>query len=454
MANPALPAAGTKVGTITKDGVDYQVVMQAFDDGASGFNLASAANPLPVASSGTANVSFDPSGFAVDAFGRLRVSNPTTLFDSQLQYDLQRVVWESNLGGSSTDTHLPNSSGTTLAVTAAVETAFRQTRRYHRYHPGKSQLVKVTGTFKAGVAGVTKRIGYFDAENGVFLEQIGTASFNVVLRSKVSGSVVETRVAQASWNKDVMDGSGVSGVDFLPSKSQLVVIDLAWLSVGRVRVGFETSEKVHYFHEFDNANTISGPYMTTANLPIRYEIDNTTGASAADMLCLCSTVISEGGAAHDLALEFGVDNGAGKSVGTTENNVITIRPKATFNSITNRGFILPTDVNLYSKDRAGWIRVYYGATLGGSPSYTSANADSIVEFDTAGTTVTGGILLHAEYTDKKGTFQLPSDVQNPMTLDASGGHPTTPFTDGITVTFEAESATSQCFAAFSWNEIR
>ena len=389
-----------------------------------------------------------------DAFGRMRVSAPQTIFDSQLEYDLQPILWESNLGGSSTDTHLPGSSGTTLAVTAATETAFRQTREYLRYQPGKSQLVKITGTFKAAVAGVDKRVGYFDAENGVFVEQNGTTALNVVLRSKVSGSVVNTKVAQASWNIDPLDGTGPSGLVLDVTKSQLIIIDLAWLSVGRVRIGFETGQVIHYVHMFDNANTLDGPYMTTANLPVRYEIDNTTGASTASILCLCATVISEGGATKDLGIEFAADGGAGKSIGTTETNVMTIRPKATFNSITNRGLIIPLELTLYSKDKAGWIRVYTGATLAGSPSFTSAGTSSITEYDVAGTTVSGGILVHAQYTEKKEVFTLPPGLQFPLTLDASGAHPTTPFTDQITITFEAESATSTCFAAASWEEIR
>ena len=442
--NTTLPGTGEAVATDDIGGVKYQrVKLVSGQDGVNDGDIH-IYNGLPI----------QPAEEAADAFGRLRTSEPRTIFDSQLEYDLQRVVWESNLGGSSTDTHVPGSSGTTLAVTAATETAIRQTRKYHRYQPGKSQLVKVTGTLKAAVAGVDKRMGYFDGENGVFLEQNSTTALNFVIRSKVSGSVVNSKVAQASWNIDAMDGAGVSGITLDVTKSQLIIIDLAWLSVGRVRVGFEIGTVIHYVHEFHNANTNTGPYMTTANLPVRYEIDNTTGASTASILCLCSTVISEGGADHDLSLEFAADSGAAQSIGTTENAILAIRPKATFNSITNRGEVIPFDVHVYSASQAGWARVWYGATLGGSPSFSSSNADSIVEFDVAATTVTGGILLHAEYVDKKGAFSIPSDIQMPMTIDLSGSHPTTPHTDVLVATFETTSGSSNCFASMTWKEIR
>jgi len=50
-----------------------------------------------------------------------------------------------------------------------------------------------------------------------------------------------------------------------------------------------------YLHQFNHANHSAGVYMTTPNLPIRYEISNDGTGAAAEMECICSSVMSEGG---------------------------------------------------------------------------------------------------------------------------------------------------------------
>lgn len=391
-----------------------------------------------------------------DPFGRLRISAPTGKFSAQLQYDLHRILWESSLSGSGTDTHDANGSGTDIAVTASASDAvIRQTRKYLRYQAGHGQEILITGNLNAAVAGIDERIGYFDADNGLFLEQFNTGVLNFVLRSKVTGSVVNNKAPQASWNIDKFDGTGHSKITLDVSKSQIIIIDLEWLSVGRVRVGFMMKGKILYAHEFDNSNTISGAYMTTANLPVRYEIDNVTGANAGSLKCLCTSVISEGGATENEGLQFAASNGITlKSIGTTKTSAVSIRPKATFNSIVNRGLIIPTGVTAYTKDQAGLFEIWYGATLGGSPSWVSVNDDSLVEQDVAGTTLTGGILLASGMVDKKGDFILPATMILPLTLNIAGAHPTSPYTDSLTVAFTALQGSSGVTATTTFREVR
>lgn len=437
---------GDNVATDEIAGVDYQRVKLIY--GADGINAGDVHdhNGFPI----------KPANGLADAFGRLRVSEPTGNFNSQLQYDLHRILWESSLSGSATDTHDANGSGTDLAVTASASDAgIRQTRRYHRYQPGKSQMILITGALNAATAGIDKRIGYFDADNGIFLEQNSTTALNFVLRSKVTGSVVNTKVPQASWNLDAFDGNGPSEITLDVTKAQLIIIDLEWLSVGRVRVGFILGGAILYAHEFTNANSTTGAYMTTANLPVRYEIDNTTGANTGSLKCLCTSVISEGGTTDDMGLQFAASNGITlKTIGTTKNAAISIRPKATFNSITNRGLIIPTSVSAFTKDQAGMFEIWYGAVIGGTPSWTSVSDDSIVEYDVAGTTVANGLFLGGGMTDKKGDFGLANEIILALALDIAGAHPTSPYTDSVTIAFTSLQATSGISATVTWREVR
>ena len=175
-------------------------------------------------------------------------------------------------------THSPNDSGVILSgTTASGSTSIRQTFEYYRYQPGRSQQVLMTGVMGAKKTNVRQRIGLFDANNGLFFEQDGT-NLKVVRRTKTSGVVVDNAVFQSAWNIDHLDGAGKSGILLDMSKAQIFVIDFEWLGVGRVRFGFNINGITYYCHQIFNANNLTTVYMQTANLPLRYELQNTAAS--------------------------------------------------------------------------------------------------------------------------------------------------------------------------------
>lgn len=232
-----------------------------------------------------------------DAFGRQRVANPYTMFDSKQLYDSQPLFWDDQQtsGGGTGTSHSPARASTTISVGATTAgVRVRQTYNRFNYQPGKSLLIIMTGVFGATGSGVTKRIGYFDTNNGLYF-QYSNSVLSVVRRTYVTGSPVNNPVVQSSWNIDKMDGTGASGVELDMTKAQIMFIDIEWLGVGRVRFGFVVDGAFIYCHQILNANVLSSVYMSTPNLPLRYEITN-DGTGAADTLeHICSTVITEGG---------------------------------------------------------------------------------------------------------------------------------------------------------------
>ncbi len=395
--------------------------------------------------------------FPTDAFGRLRVSNPQTLFDSQLQYDEMDLIWKEKLTSSGTVVHEPNTSSCALNTTTSSGSAVIRQSPYVRYQPGKSQQVLLTFGMIEELANCRKRVGYFDGDNGIFLELDGS-TLSVVLRSKVTGSVVDTKVAQANWNHDKHDGTGNSGVVLDITKSQIFFIDLEWLSVGTVRVGFYHNSHPHIIHEFHSANTLARGYMTTANLPVRYEIENTgTTASNGIMSQICVAVNSEGGFTTDLGFEFATGNGVTTIAVTTRRAILSIRPKATFNSIVNRGLIVPEDFGFFPQSEAGFLEVVYNGALGGTPDWNSVNDDSLVEFDIAGTTVTGGITFAHSHADAGGlgskqfSGRAAGDLaaRYPLDLDIDGNNPT-----HMSLVVTAMANTCNAVGHMGWKEIR
>jgi hypothetical protein len=393
----------------------------------------------------------------LDGFGRVRTSQSLAVFECQLQYDKHPLLWHEKIVGTASATHLPNESALTLAVgSASGDRMVRQTVDYFRYQPGKSQLVRATGVFGAAQAGTTKLIGYGDDDNGLFFGQDGDGVF-LLLRSKITGTVSDARkVYQAQWNLDGMDGSGRSGHTLDPTKAQIFTIDFQWLAVGRVRFGFVINGCLCYVHEFDNANVITSAYMTTANLPIRYEIVNTAAtAGASSLKQICCEVESENGQLDLLPIPFGaVVTDYTVPAGYANREVIfAARPKTTFQGITNRGKFVPKSFTLLAGGGRVYAELIYNPTVTGT--WADANtAHSIMEQSLdVGTNFTGGVVANAAIS--AGSNQVGNALHVSLTkrlpygLDIDGANPTT-----LALAIWTEDTTVTADIAFEWEEVR
>ena len=359
----------------------------------SGNQIGVVSNPLAVKLGDSASI---------DAFARMRVSNPETIFDSKQIFDNAPLFWDDQevSGGSTSSTYSQDNARSRLGV--ALNTAgkrVRQTFMRFNYQPGKSQLIIMTGVFtSASASGVKSCIGIFDDDNGLFFcDDEGT--FKAVRRTSVTGSPVDNEVAQASFNIDAMDGTGSSGVTLDLTKAQIIVIDYEWLGVGRVRMGFVIDGLIYYAHQFLNTNVLVAVYMSTPNLPLRYSIENDGTGAATTMDHICSTVISEGG-----SQDLGVIRNA-----STDNSPVTaavvgtlyavkgIRLKSTHLGATVK--ILKASIQLQSTSDDLECVLMFDPTIAGSPTWGDETNSAVQTFDGATAhTVTGGIRSDNAYT--------------------------------------------------------
>ena len=397
-------------------------------------------------------------GLPKDSFNRVQVADPVSLFDSQSQYDAVPLLWETTLAGGATETHNANESTVDLNVTTANgDKATRQTRQYFRYQPGKSQLVIITVNFGAGQANTVKRVGYFDDDNGFYIkEEAGAVS--IVKRSKVTGTVVETEVAQSAWNQDPADGTGDSGVTLNPALSQIWFITAEWLGVGSVTVGMFYDKQpiaLQTFHHANRAGT-TATYTTTHNLPVRYEIENEAlAASTSELKTICCSVISEGGLEDDRGYPFSASNGTTTVNVTTRRPILSIRPKTSFNSVVNRSQIITNTVNTIAFGNGAFIEIVYNGALTGA-SFASVNASSTCERDVDATGITGGIVIDSFFVGgnaaaRGGPGTTGNGLQSklPLTLDKAGANPI-----NLSVVATGYSATASCAASLFWTEFR
>jgi len=334
-----------------------------------------------------------------DAFHRLRVSSPTTLFDYEFKYNHDvDLYWSFKNTGAATHSHDANTISHKLEVTTASgDKAIAQTRRRVEYIKGKSQLIYLTGNFHGTQTNTRKRIGAFDANNGVFFE-IDGLTVRVVRRSKTSGSVVDQQINQSNWNLDTLDGSAdlsnTSGVLLDPTKQQLFIIDYSWLGSNVVRWGIIISNEIIYVHQENYSNVITVPYSQSGQLPIRAEIENTgTAAGASSLTLTCGTVISEGGSteeANGRALDSGLVT---VKITTTPMHLFAIRinPATPYSSIKSSVFnILATSGNSEIIYRFLFNPTVVGGVWADQPN-------SIAQRLTSLTSYSGGHLLDSEY---------------------------------------------------------
>lgn len=317
---------------------------------------------------------------SVDAFGRVRSSQPVSIFDYKSIFGLNTEIWESEtVGVGSSVTHQPNEASILLTAGDGIASALMQTYRYFPYVPGRSFLVIMTGVLGNGVAGTIRRIGLFDDNNGLFFELNGT-TFNVVRRTKTSGAVVNNSVPQTSWNLDTLDGNGKSKITLDISKAHIFIIDFQWLGVGRVRFGFNIDGQVIYCHEMVHANTLDVVYMATPTLPLRYEIAKTSGL-ATTLKAICCSLSSEAGYLLP-GMVFSASNGATLRSGITARTpIIAVRLKNTFNTKENRHTAYFVDAGAFISGSNALVEIEhvhgYSSVTG---NWNSVSDDSAVEY--------------------------------------------------------------------------
>lgn len=397
----------------------------------------------------------NPSGMAVDGFGRSRTSSPFTLFDTTNRYKLSSDFVSSNTA-TGTVTHSANTSMASLNVdTTSGAKVIRETKKVFAYQPGKSLQILNTFVFNTPKANLRQRVGYFGAQNGIYVENDGTHTY-FVKRTFINDSISDIRVRQDEWNIDKLDGLGTSKVVFDATKAQIFFIDLEWLGVGSVRCGFVIDGRLIHCHSFHHANIITSTYMTTASLPIRYEIENTAAtASNSSLKQICSTVITEGGyELHGENYSYGLEPTAvgqyALATAGTYYPVLSIR----LHPDRLDAIAVPTDADIVPINNGFYkVKVYKNGTFTGG-TWANVNSTSSVQYQSnTSATYSGGELIFSSYltatTQASSSFNFGRELFN-YQLERNG------LTDtplDFTITVASGTNSSNVLATMTWQEI-
>lgn len=408
-----------------------------------------------------------------DAYDRLRVSEPTTLYEIHHVFGKRQRWVDEITTGSGTSTHNQGSYVQMALSSSSVGSVIRQTYEYIPYQPGKSRLMLFTGVLETsgGVSGVTSRIGCYDdggnktavsgPGNGLYFE---LTSSGIYVCERLNNS--NTTVIQSNWNTDVFDGSGSSSNpsgltinDF--SKAMIFGIDQEWLGIGRTRYGFIINGTFYVGHAFNHSGigtptstALTAPYTRSGKMPIRYEIISSTAASA-EMRMICSTVISEGGfdpIGEPYSNTSVAATTAGSSVYTPIMSLRLIESR-----VTNRHTLLVKHLEVLNTaggtSSANW-RLYLlddDTKLTGE-SFSNVHVDSAAQVDESATAVdvSGGYLIASGFVENRATHELNFEgyVNSPVINCSISGKSRI-----LCLTGTIASGAPTLYASLDWHEI-
>jgi hypothetical protein len=414
-------------------------------------------NPIPISANTSVNSDTNPifvkgtsdtSFFAPtqsDAFGRLRVSNPFTIADFFNRYQDNSSSFNYTSGTASVAFDANNASVTMTVGTNSGDTVYRETSKVFAYQPGKSLLILQTFTMAAAQPNLTQRVGYFDTANGFYLEQVGS-TINFVKRSSVSGALVETRVSQDNWNVNTL-------ADLDLTKSQIFWMDIEWLGVGSVRMGFVIDGEFVHCHTWHHANIITGVYTTTSCLPLRREIFN-TGATGmpSTMYSICASVVSEGGYSFT-GREFCIGHNLGSAIALP--NDLSFKPIMSIRLKSSRlgAIVIPTTYNVTPVQQAIYKYQIYKRAITTGGTWTSAGANSSVEYNLAPTGISSGEVVLSAFIN---ATNQASGVSSVIDLGFEYQLERNSFTSTCyeyVIAVASSTNSTDCYGAINWKEV-
>jgi hypothetical protein len=406
------------------------------------------ANFQAIDTRGQASIRFAEGSPSMDAFGNLRVGEATALGTYDYAFGPNDDLFQDALTSGGAITHLPAKAATELTTTSTTGSSVsRTTNRYHYYQPGVSNLIIQTLVLSPAMAGNTRRWGYFDTEDGLYWELDGT-TLHAVIRSSVTGTVVEERVPMSSCNEDVLDGTGLSGMTLDITKANLYFIDFAWLGVGEVRFGvLGPKGERNICHVFTNPNAKADVYMRTGSLPLRWENVNTGSVSGGSTLkAICSAVYAQSKTDYTFWRFSDIERTTPVEV-TTGTPVLSLRIKPG-----SRVGVYPECVDVFVSGGSVKFTIVDDATLTGAT--WAINGSGSAQGDIAATAASGGEVFKAFYV---GPGATNIDLTSFYEFNDEGYHRLADDTDSYSFTLLAtklDGATVSVAATLGYKELR
>jgi hypothetical protein len=413
----------TTPGTTNKVSLLNDVVHTAVDSIAAGTNLLGKVG-IDQTTPGTTNkvtVGSDVIHTIVDSSVTpfdLNLNSTHTSFNDLLIAQLDPVVQLDFVYGINTQLMLSSVVTTGVVDTTlsklrlqsgigAAGSAIFASKRTGKYRPGEGSLARFTPIFGTPSSSSTQIMGVGNAIDGYFFGYNGT-TFGILHRARS----VDTWIPQSTWNGDKSDGTGTSGMTWNPAFGNPVMILYPFLGFGNITFYVQDSitSRWNLVHTIRYTNSHTDTAIGNPNLGFYAQSLNTGSTTNKIMYCGSIGLFITGQRSFNSTVIWGKDSF--KINVSTETNLLTIKNCTTYNTVANRGLVKILGLSFFaaggSAISAGVFRLKINSTLGGSPVFTTidgtsadngvtiTSGNSIVSFDTAGTTVTGGTYIYSQ----------------------------------------------------------
>ena len=390
---------------------------------------------------------------------RIKISDYQATFFNTFQYGKETDVWDEYTANGGAAAHNTNTNNVDMSVGSTLGSiVIRQTRNTMRYVPGRTSTLTYAVRLQTPVTGIRRRLGLFDENNGFFFEDAGVLNaqglpeYNVVVRSKTSGVVVENRVPRSQWNGDKLDGTGPSGLVASPTAQQMVNFEYEWYGTGQIVVGWTIDGHTHTIHTFNHSNILEGPWCSTPFLPVRLELENLTGVAGTHYMYQGSNSLISEGVPDKLGIAQNITTPITGRTMTSANTfypILSIRLK----TAALKGIVLPTFFQAATVDNTSvFYKLVRNATLTGANFQDMPDANAFTQYDVSATSYTGG-------TDLDSGFVISGGGGTGIRLDANtvyqiGRSSMGTVSDTLTLAIACPNTNKSALAAMTWIEQR
>lgn len=386
------------------------------------------------------------------AFGELLVGQLSPQFQGSFEYTVDNTDLNTNTIANGGTVTQASGMGIVTSSTTTASTALFQSKQHAKYRPGLGGLSRFTALFTSPVAVTEQYIGIMDGtgSSAAFKNGYAVGYDGITFGFHRFQNDSKITVAQADWD-DPLDGTGPSGMILDQTKLNIFEIRYQYLGAGKIQLCVEddSTGDLIIVHSVLYANIYTEPSAHNPNFHHTMWVNN---KATTDNLILKSASYAYFVEGKTSFVELHQpENASGtkeKTSVTTEVAIFTIRNRTAYASKTNFIDIVLLgaggSIEATSANNLGDIRIVKNATLGGTPSYSNINtSDSVVEIDTAGTTVTGGKELWAGLLAGKNDGLSVPLINNKIILNP-----------GDTLTIAGSSANSATIRAhITWREL-
>lgn len=320
------------------------------------------------------------------AFNELSVAQITPVVQYDFTYGLNTNVVNTFVTGSGAVIQDGTVFVSVASGAATSSSGSLLSRRVLRYKPGQGARAVFSAVYTTGVSGNTQVCGIGTDLDGYFIGYNGTA-FSILRRSNGT----DNWYPQSVWSIDKMDGTGSSAMVLDPTKGNIFMITYQWYGFGSQNwyVSDPNTGRFILIHRIGYENQFSVTSTLNNVLPIYYKSANTTNNTNIIIKSSSFAAFVEG-QIRSLGPKYGIDSS--KQVASTlYTPLLTIRNRATFNSKTN---YIPIGVIAMSvagnNSQPMIVSLFRNATITGASYSNIDTTNSVVEYDTSATAVSGG----------------------------------------------------------------